>query len=274
VIDIKLKPIFQLFGKTKIIAGLRLMLLIFCLMALAVMLGCATTPAASTTSVPDSTPQTPQPLQIVVVSVSSPVQPINPGGPVVEITLQNAGPEPIVSLTASLELGRSYIFNFDISSSQPLLTDKTISSKLTLIGGGFSDNLAYPLTINGTLQNGLALVYTTQVMIKPPIVNNPEISQAPIHDVKVSLMKSNPPQIGVYIQGGLRDGCTTFHDVAITREDSTINIIVTVQHPVEVACPAIYTYFEKNINLGSNFTFGTTYTLKVNSDFTTTFIYQ
>jgi len=109
-------------------------------------------------------------------------------------------------------------------------------------------------------------------MINQRMLNNIEISLAPIHEVKVSIMKSNPPQIGVYIKGGLRDGCTTFNDIEIAREGSTINIKVTTQHPGDVSCPAIYTYFEKDINLGSDFTVGTTYNLNVN-DYTTTFAY-
>jgi hypothetical protein len=44
----------------------------------------------------------------------------------------------------------------------------------------------------------------------------------------------------------------------------------TVQRPRGVNCPAIYNNFEKDVNLGSDFVFGTTYTLNVN-DYTTTF---
>ena len=109
-------------------------------------------------------------------------------------------------------------------------------------------------------------------MINLRMLDDVEISLAPIHEVKVSIMKSNPPQIGVYIKGGLRDGCTTFHNVAIAREGNTVSIKVTTQHHREVFCPAIYIYFEKNINLGSDFTIGTNYTLNVN-DYTTTFVY-
>ncbi len=97
-----------------------------------------------------------------------------------------------------------------------------------------------------------------------------EIKLAPIDEVRVYMMKSNPPQIGVYIKGGLPDGCTAFHDIKTTREGSTVKINVTVQRPRGVACPAIYTSFEKDVNLGSNFAFGTTYTLNVN-DYSTTF---
>jgi hypothetical protein len=110
-------------------------------------------------------------------------------------------------------------------------------------------------------------------MMTKRLLDDIEIRPAPIHEVKVSLLKSNPLQIGVYIKGGLQDGCAAFYNIEIMREGSIVNIKVTTRHPREKACPAIYTYFEKNINLGSDFTFGKTYTLNVN-DYTTTFIYQ
>jgi len=97
-----------------------------------------------------------------------------------------------------------------------------------------------------------------------------EIKPAPIDEVKVNILKSNPPQISVYIKGGLADGCTTFHNIETVREGNTINIKVTVQRPRGVSCPAIYTWFEKEVNLGTDFAFGTTYTLNVN-DYSTTF---
>jgi hypothetical protein len=100
--------------------------------------------------------------------------------------------------------------------------------------------------------------------------NELEIRPAPINEVEVYFMKSNPIQVGVHIKGGLPDGCTTFRDMVVRREGNTITIEVTVQRPGGVSCPAIYTYFEKDVNLGSNLTPGTTYTLKVN-DHTTTF---
>jgi hypothetical protein len=97
-----------------------------------------------------------------------------------------------------------------------------------------------------------------------------EISLAPIHEVEVYFMESFPIQVGVYIKGGLRDGCTTFNDINTVREGSAINIEVTTQHPRGISCPPVYNYFEKNLNLGSDFTQGTTYILNVN-DYSTTF---
>jgi hypothetical protein len=97
-----------------------------------------------------------------------PLQPINPGGPIVEITLKNVAVEPVVSLAATLELSRSFYFDFNVTSSNPLLPDKSISARLTLIGGGFSANIPYPLRINGTLQNSTTFAYTKQVQIVEP----------------------------------------------------------------------------------------------------------
>jgi hypothetical protein len=113
------------------------------------------------------------------------------------------------------------------------------------------------------------LTSSAPITATPPEV---EISLAPIHAVTVAILKSNPPQIGVNLQGGLRDGGTTFSDLQISREGDTIRITVTVQRPREGVFPAIYTYFEKYVNLGSQFTVGQTYTLKVN-DYTTSFTY-
>ena len=119
-----------------------------------------------------------QPVE--VVSVLGPITPLNPGGPVVEITLKNVSSEPVVSLKASLGIAQAgpsstpFTFNFDVTPSNPLLPDKTIGAKLTLIGGGFSDNVSYPLTIEGTLKSGTKYSYTRQVQIESPQVQNPD----------------------------------------------------------------------------------------------------
>ena len=99
-----------------------------------------------------------------------------------------------------------------------------------------------------------------------------EISPAPIEEVTVSFLKSNPAQVAVYIKAGLRDGCTVFHNLEVTRNGTVVNIEVTVQRPKDAVCPAVYTTFEKYTNLGTDFTIGTTYTLTVN-DYKTTFAY-
>jgi hypothetical protein len=111
---------------------------------------------------------TPPQELIEVVSIIGPLQPINPGGPVVEITLKNAATVPMISLGATLKLNRAFDFIFDVTPSSPLASGKTASARQTLIGGGFSDNVSYPVTINGTLQNGTTVAYAKQVPIVPP----------------------------------------------------------------------------------------------------------
>ena len=124
---------------------------------------------------PVSTSQNLEPIEIV--SVLGPVGPINWGGPAVEITLKNAGVEPVVSLTATLEVSSASGFPFDftfedVTPSHPLQPNRSASDTLRLIGGGFAtSHVSYPLTINATLQNGDKFVYTKLVQIvEPPLI--------------------------------------------------------------------------------------------------------
>jgi hypothetical protein len=107
-----------------------------------------------------------QPVE--VISVSGPLSPFNPGGPTVEITLKNVTVETVVSLSASLELNRPFNFDFDVTPENPVPADASISSTMTLIGGGFSNNTSYPLVISGTQKSGAAFTYTNQVQITAP----------------------------------------------------------------------------------------------------------
>jgi hypothetical protein len=105
---------------------------------------------------------------VEIISVTGPIPPFTPGGPAVEITLKNVSAEPITGLTATLVAGRSFDFNFEVSPAVPLMPNGSISSKITMIGGGFDDTAMYPMTIKATLQSGAAAVYTQQVQIKAP----------------------------------------------------------------------------------------------------------
>ncbi len=98
-----------------------------------------------------------------------------------------------------------------------------------------------------------------------------EIKPAPIHEVDIRFAESFPVQVFVYVKGGLSDGCTTFRDVNTTRKDTIVEIVVSVQRPIDRMCTQIYGYFEQNVALGSDFVRGKTYTVKVN-DVTKTFM--
>jgi len=99
------------------------------------------------------------------------------------------------------------------------------------------------------------------------------IKPAPIHEVQVNIAESFPPQIFVYIKGGLADGCTTFHELTTERSGTNITIKVTTERPRDESCAQVYGYFEQNVALGSDFTSGETYTVNVN-DQTTSFVMQ
>jgi len=100
-----------------------------------------------------------------------------------------------------------------------------------------------------------------------------EIRPAPIHEVQVNIAESFPPQIFVYIKGGLADSCTTFNELTVERSGNIINIEVTTQCPKEAICAQVYGYFEENVALGIEFTSGETYTINVNDE-TTSFLMQ
>jgi hypothetical protein len=91
-----------------------------------------------------------------------------------------------------------------------------------------------------------------------------EIKQAPIHEVDIMIAESYHEQIIVYIKGGLPDGCTEFNDLVTEVNGNTVYITVTIKRPKDVICPAVYGYFEKNVNIGSNFIRGQGYTVSVN----------
>ncbi len=95
---------------------------------------------------------------------------------------------------------------------------------------------------------------------------NIEVRLAPIHDVQVNIAESYPPQVFVYIKGGLSDGCTTFYEMTEERSGNTISITVKTQRPKDAICTQVYGYFEKNLNLGTDYISGQTYTIKVNSE--------
>jgi hypothetical protein len=76
---------------------------------------------------------------VEVVSITGPLSPINPGGPVVEIILNNTGGTSIVSLTATLDipnaLSNPFVFTFNVTPANPLLPGDSVSDTLTLING-------------------------------------------------------------------------------------------------------------------------------------------
>ena len=92
-----------------------------------------------------------------------------------------------------------------------------------------------------------------------------QVKLAPIHELDVRFAESFPVQVFIYIKGGLSDGCTRFHGIEIkSRSNNNVRVEVTVERPRNATCPAVYTFFEQNLNLGSDFKTGETYSVVVN----------
>ena len=99
---------------------------------------------------------------------------------------------------------------------------------------------------------------------------------APIESVEVLTLESAPPQYVVHIVSGLPSGCAAFEMAEMTgRDGNTISIKVTNTLPddPDIACTAIYGLHESNLNIGSDFVSGETYTVDVNGT-TATFTAQ
>jgi hypothetical protein len=144
----------------------RLLVLGMVLGMIAVLLGACTvgkpgeTPVTPATG--QSTPSGQQPIEVIsVLDTYNAGQTVNPGGPTIEITLKNISSEPVVSLQVTLQESgpRTFNFDFNVTSSNPLLPNQSISAKRILIGGGFGDGIGYYLVIHGALQSGLSFAY-------------------------------------------------------------------------------------------------------------------
>jgi hypothetical protein len=182
-----------------------------------------------------------------------------------EATYKFDGMPETLKLTDTTAQQNGWEFTYEYDSAHAGYGDRTGQMLAQVI----TQHIALVTVENGKVKSAVMDNYWN--MKTQQALKEVEIALAPIEEVTVSLLKSNPPQINVHIKGGLSSGCTTFHDIVVTREGNTVNIKVTVQHPKDMFCPAIYTTFEKDVNLGSDFAMGT-YTLNIN-DFTTTFNY-
>lgn len=114
--------------------------------------------------------------------------------------------------------------------------------------------------------------------VKTPDTDAPERIEvpAPIDSVTINVAESFPPQYFVHIVSGLPNGCAQYNGYEMDRSNETISIDVTNTVPISdepIACTEIYGSHEENINLGSGFDGGSTYTVIVN-DVTETFVAQ
>jgi hypothetical protein len=135
------------------------------------------TPTPTATTTPTSTPtvtptptttQSPTSITPVDVVSASLQQPYNPGGPTINVTVQNTGTNPVVSLQGTLTLpGSNFTYTFvDVSSGNPLLPNQETSQTATLLDASFNSDQAYPMRIRGEQQDGTPFDYSINVIIE------------------------------------------------------------------------------------------------------------
>ena len=94
---------------------------------------------------------------------------------------------------------------------------------------------------------------------------------APIDGLDVLVLESFPPQYMLNVRAGLPGGCARQDSDSVSRAGDTITVTVLNSMPSgDPPCTKIYGTYELNINLGTNFLSGSTYTVQAN-DKTTTF---
>ena len=97
---------------------------------------------------------------------------------------------------------------------------------------------------------------------------------APIDGLDVRSLFSNPPQYMLNVRAGLPSGCAEQNRHETRRQADEITVTVLNSMPAgSPPCTMIYGSYVLNINLGSDFRPGTTYTVSVN-DKKTTFVAQ
>lgn len=97
---------------------------------------------------------------------------------------------------------------------------------------------------------------------------------APIDGLEVRVLESFPPQYMLNVRAGLPSGCAQKNRHETKRDADAITVTVLNTMPAgSPPCTMIYGSYELNINLGSEFRPGITYSVSVN-DKKTTFVAQ
>jgi len=107
-----------------------------------------------------------------------------------------------------------------------------------------------------------------------PSPSDREAVLAPIDRLDVRVLESSPPQYLLSVRAGLPSGCAEKNRHDTQRVAEAITVTVLNWMPKESRpCTLIYGSYELNINIGSDFRPGTTYSVIVN-DKRTAFVAQ
>ena len=87
---------------------------------------------------------------------------------------------------------------------------------------------------------------------------------APIHDIEIWADNSLPSQYFADVVSGETSICDHFNSYNVTRASNTTVIVEIFNLRCGTGCPAVYSYVENTIPLGSDFVSGGNYTVEVN----------
>jgi hypothetical protein len=102
----------------------------------------------------------------------------------------------------------------------------------------------------------------------PEVPDDRQVVEAPINDLNLITTGEVPTRYQVAITSGLPNGCAEFHDARIVGNTGTlitVSITNTVPKDENTPCDAVYRTHTSLLDLGSDYTTGTTYTVKVNT---------
>jgi hypothetical protein len=100
-----------------------------------------------------------------------------------------------------------------------------------------------------------------------PPQNGRTLVDAPIDELELIVRESAPPQYAVRIVSGLPNGCAEFADARVTGRsgnETKVQVRNTIPSDPNVVCTAIYGTHEEIVDLGSDFTSGQSYVVRVN----------
>jgi hypothetical protein len=149
---------------------------------------------------------------------------------------------------------------------------------MTFMAGGLKrHSLKAAMVCGGVVLAALSAAACASAIDGLPLSPSPpgrqEVS-APIDSLGVRVLESNPPQYVLNVRAGLPSGCAEKSRHSAERVAETITVTVLNWMPTgSTPCTLIYGSYELNINIGSEFRPGTTYSVIVN-DKRTAFVAQ
>lgn len=101
----------------------------------------------------------------------------------------------------------------------------------------------------------------------PEVPDDRQVVEAPIDDLNLISTGEIPTRYRLEIVSGLPNSCAEFHDAQIVGNSGTlitVSITNTVPKDSSTVCAEVYGTHTSVLELGSNYTPGTIYTVKVN----------